>query len=121
MGLFPPPSLPERHPDARQGDILEFAPLLESCLTQTLIKALGQVKAGVNDSGRPCRSWGFAGLLEVRGRVRVRLTMKPLPVGFLALTEGILSVLGRIRIEVPQAEHLSTTTLRRYDAHLYFG
>ena len=37
---------------------------------------------------------GFAGPLGVRGRVRVRLAMKTLPVGFLALTEGILSLLG---------------------------
>jgi hypothetical protein len=48
--------------------------------------------------GRP---EGLAGPLEVGGRVRVRFAMKTLPVGFLALTEGILSLPGRNGIEVP--------------------
>jgi hypothetical protein len=81
---------------------VDFAPLLVGRLPQALVKALGQIQAGVNDSGPRLSPYGgFAGPLEVRGRVRVRLTMKTLPVGFLALTEGILSLLGRIRIEVP--------------------
>jgi hypothetical protein len=77
----------------------------------------------VNDSGPPFSALGLCWCGGGRPwGSGVRLAMKTLPVGFLALTEGFLPLLGRIRFEVPQgAKHRSTTTLRRYDAHLYFG
>jgi hypothetical protein len=100
---------------------VDFAPLLEGRLPQGLIENLGQIHTGVNDAGPPLSASGFPGALAARGGVLLRLGMNRSPTGFLALTEGILSLLGRIRIEVPQAKHRSTTTLRRYDAYLYFG
>jgi hypothetical protein len=67
---------------------VDFAPLAKGHLPQSLVKGHRQVNAAVNDPGPPRLLPGFAGPLEVGGGVRLRLTMKMLPVGFLALTRA---------------------------------
>ena len=81
--------LPERHLNPLQDDIVDFAPLSKGRLPEALVQALGQVNAGVNDSGPGCRPWGFAGALAARGGVRVRLGMNRSPTGFLGRSTAL--------------------------------
>ncbi len=75
---------------------MNFPALLEGGPPQTLVERLGQVNAGVDDSGASLAAlglpWGARGGPWGLG---VRLTMKTLRAGFVALTAGILSRLSR--------------------------
>jgi hypothetical protein len=61
---WPPRPLPQRQLYALHDDFIDFPPLLEGCLPQALIKALGQIQARMNYAGP-----GAGGLRAALGRL----------------------------------------------------
>jgi hypothetical protein len=59
FSLPPPSPLPERHLDTLQDYVMDFAPLPEGRLPETLINCLRQVKARMDDFGPPLSASGL--------------------------------------------------------------